>query len=133
LANSEFGFRPDAEKLQRLFFKAVVMMKPHLLQGRPLLSIMTNELPFVFANRTSWRRLRGLAKLHPALHADKVLHPLPNLLPQPPGNRTKSGGLFIDDSERYVERLLAARCEVSGSAAIDYHRPTERPIHLSVV
>jgi hypothetical protein len=24
----------------------------------------------------------------------------------------------------------AARCEISGSAAIDYHRPTERPIHF---
>src|SRR5437868_14632356 len=88
LANSEFRFRSDAEKLRRLFFEAVAMMKRQLLQRRLLLSAMTNELPFVLANRTSWRRLRSLAKLRPALRADKLCHPLRNFLPHPPGNRT---------------------------------------------
>jgi len=50
------------------------MMKRQLLQRRPLLPVMANELPFVLANWTSWRRLRGLAKLHSALHADKAFH-----------------------------------------------------------
>jgi len=60
------------------------MMQRQLLQRRPLLPVMANELPFILADRTSWRRLRGLAKLRPALYSDKVLHPLPNLLPQSP-------------------------------------------------
>ena len=60
------------------------MMQRQLLQRRPLLPVMANELPFILADRTSWRRLRGLAKLRPALYADKVLRPPPNLLPQPP-------------------------------------------------
>jgi len=35
---------------------------------------MTNELPFIFANWTARRWFHSLAKLRPALHADKVFH-----------------------------------------------------------
>src|SRR5207248_4637057 len=65
-------------------FDTVAMMQRQLLQRRPLLPVVANELPFILADRTSWRRLRVLAKLRPALYADKVLHPPPNLLPEPP-------------------------------------------------
>jgi hypothetical protein len=74
LSNGEFRFRSDAEKLRRLFFDTVAMMPRQLLQRRPPLPVVANELPFVLADRTSWRRLRRLAKLRPALYADKVLH-----------------------------------------------------------
>src|SRR5437588_11128895 len=84
LTNCEFRFRSDAVKAWCLFFDTVAMMQRQLLQRRPLLPVVANELPFVLADRTSWRRLRGLAKLCPALYADKVLHPPPNLLPEPP-------------------------------------------------
>src|SRR6266700_4330655 len=102
LATSAFRFRSDAEKLRRLFFEAIAMMKRQLLQRRPLLSVMTNELPCVLANRTSWRRLRGLAKRRPALHADKDFHPPPNLLPQPP-RRTGERPTRSEDRRRRTE------------------------------
>src|SRR4029077_19706862 len=82
------------------FFDTVAVMQRQLLQCRPLLPVMANELPFVLADRTSWRRLRGLAKLRSALYADKVLHPPPNLLPQPPRRtgerplRSEERGIF---------------------------------------
>src|SRR5436190_18973817 len=63
---------------------------------------MTNELPFVLANRTSWRRLHGLTKLRSALHADKDFHPPPNLLPQPP-RRTGERPTRSEDRRRRTE------------------------------
>src|SRR5205807_10620943 len=97
LGNGEFRFRSDAEKLRRLFFEPVVMMQRQLLQRRPLLPAMTNELPFVLANRTSWRRLRCLAKLRPALHADKVFHRLAQLTSSTVATNRRMNGRAIGD------------------------------------
>src|SRR4029077_8974107 len=70
---------------------------------------MANELPFVLANRTSWRRLRGLAKLCPALYADKVLHRPPNLVPQPPRRTGESMVTSLTDVNRGCDRARSDR------------------------
>jgi hypothetical protein len=74
LADGELRFRADAEELRRFFFKTVVMIDSQLFQRCPFLTAVPNELAFVFANRTTSRRLRGFGKLRPALYADKILH-----------------------------------------------------------
>jgi hypothetical protein len=43
-------------------------------ERRPMLTTVANELPFIFANWTAWRRFRAFIKLRSALDADKVLH-----------------------------------------------------------
>ena len=53
LADGEFRFGPDAEELWRFVFEAVVMIGGQVLVRRPGLTRMTDELPFVFANRTA--------------------------------------------------------------------------------
>jgi len=56
LADGEFRFGADAEKLRCFLFKAVVMIGGQSFERRPLLSAVTNELAFVFTNRAAWRR-----------------------------------------------------------------------------
>src|SRR5213595_22421 len=74
LADRKFRFGADAQKLRRFLFDAVVMISPYLLERRPFLAGVTDELPFIFANWTARRRFRSLSKLRSALHADKVFH-----------------------------------------------------------
>ena len=74
LANGKFRFCADAQKLRRFLFDAVVMISPYLLERRPFLAGVTDELPFILANWTGRRRFRSSIKLRPALRADKVLH-----------------------------------------------------------
>src|SRR5213596_1967081 len=74
LANREFRFSADPQKLRRFIFDAVVMISAQLLERCPFLASVTDELPFIFANWTARRRFRSIIKLAPALHTDKVLH-----------------------------------------------------------
>src|SRR6266566_6256616 len=74
LADREFRFGADAQKLRRFLFDAVVMISLKAFERRPFLAGVTDELPFIFANWTARRRFRSFTKLRPALHADKILH-----------------------------------------------------------
>ena len=74
LADCKFRFCADAQKLWHLIFEAIVMIRRHPFERRPFLAVVTDELPFVFANWTVRRRFHSLTELRPALHADKVFH-----------------------------------------------------------
>jgi hypothetical protein len=50
------------------------MIRREAFERRPFLASVTDELAFIFANWTVRRRFRGLGKLRPALHADKIFH-----------------------------------------------------------
>jgi hypothetical protein len=76
LADRKFRFSADAKKLWRFIVEAIVMIRRNPFERRPFLARMTDELPFIFANRTARRRFHSLSKLRPALHADKVFHRL---------------------------------------------------------
>jgi hypothetical protein len=84
LAYRKFRFCADAQKLRRFILKAIVMIRREPFERRPFLAGVTDELPFVVANWTARRRFRGVIKLRPALHADKVFH------------RFRTLGLFTD-------------------------------------
>jgi len=76
LANREFRLSTDSEQLGCLFLEPVVMVGGKLFHRRPCLSLMTNILPFVGADRARFRRRGGLAELGAALHTDEVWHGL---------------------------------------------------------
>ena len=80
LADREFRFCADPQKTRRFFFEAVVMIGCQPFERRPFLAFVTNELPFVLANRTSWRRLCAFRKLRSALNADRIFHKAPQPL-----------------------------------------------------
>ena len=72
LANRELRFGADAKQLVRLFLEPVVMIRGELFHRGPCLSLMTNVLPFVSADRASFWRCGGRAELGPALHTDEI-------------------------------------------------------------
>src|SRR5438034_8933998 len=74
LADRKVRFSADAQELPRFVSDAVVMISLQSLERRPFLTGVTNKLPFIFANWTARRRRRGLRKLRPALHTDKIFH-----------------------------------------------------------
>jgi len=74
------GSVPCRESCGRLFFETVVMIQRQLLQRRPLLPAMTNELPFILANRTLWRRSAVWLNCAPHCTQIKFSIGLPNLL-----------------------------------------------------
>src|SRR5437660_12916742 len=74
LPDRKFRFRADSQKPWRFVLQPVVMVSAQSLERRPFLASATDELPFIFANRTARRRFRSLTKLRPALYADKVFH-----------------------------------------------------------
>src|SRR5882762_9013756 len=115
------------------------MMQRQLLYRRPLLPAMTNKLPFVLANRTSWVRLRGLAKLRSALYADKVFHRPPNLLPQPPqrtgerirGQRTAiRGQIRAQEREDFLAKRVVAALVSSAGTRVIRRAPRRAPLQL---
>jgi hypothetical protein len=74
LADGKFGFGADPQKVRRFVFNTVMMIGGQTFECRPRLAIVTNELPFIFADWAAGRRLRAFGKLRSALDADKVLH-----------------------------------------------------------
>ena len=72
LANRELWLGADPKQLGRLFLEPVVMIRGELFHRGPCLSLMTNVLPFVSADRASFWRCGGRAELGPALHTDEI-------------------------------------------------------------
>jgi hypothetical protein len=100
LAYRKFRLGADSEKDRRALFHAIVMISPQSLEGRPFLTTVTHELPFIVANWTARWRFRSLTKLRPALHADKVVHEKiapSNLLQGTLHNTSSSGTQIISD------------------------------------
>src|SRR5262249_33954072 len=74
LAYRKFRLGSDSQKSRRLLFDMVVMISRQLLERRPFLAGVTDELPFIFANWTARRRLCAFSELRPTLHTDEVFH-----------------------------------------------------------
>jgi hypothetical protein len=74
LAYRKFRFCSDTQKLGRFIVVAIVMIRREPFEHGPFLASVTDELAFILANWTVRRRFRGLGKLRPALHADKIFH-----------------------------------------------------------
>jgi hypothetical protein len=74
LTNGKVRLGADPEKLRCFVFETVVMISRQPIERSPLLPVMTNKLPLIFADWATSRWVSRLIKLRSALHADKVLH-----------------------------------------------------------
>jgi hypothetical protein len=74
LTNGKFRLGADPEKLWCFVLETVVMISRQPIERSPLLPVVTNELPFIFADWATSRWVCRFIKLRSALHADKVLH-----------------------------------------------------------
>ena len=74
MADGKFRFGPDPEKAGRFVFNTVVMITRQSIKRSPLLSVVTDELPFILADGAGRWRLGSLVKLRSALDADEVFH-----------------------------------------------------------
>ena len=79
MTDGKFRFGADAEEAGRLIFNSVMMITREPIKRGPVLTGMTNELPFVLADEARRWRFRSLVKLRSALDADEVFHGLMSL------------------------------------------------------
>src|SRR5665213_1144843 len=70
LADSELGLAPNAPNRWPLRIERVAMAGSQFVQSHPLLSLQTDKLALIFADRAAFRLLLGRRELRPAGHTN---------------------------------------------------------------